>query len=85
MNTLTDNQAKLLSYIAYDEYTQYNGARPDEPVECWLWVDEIAAATGLSQNQVKGVISRAQDADLIFVVDNGRGEDNAIGHDAERL
>ena len=74
----TELQLQLLNHIALSEYTQFNGARPDEPVGTYLFIDEIARDPNITINQAKGVVGSAVEADLVGVCEGPSQNETCI-------
>ena len=75
---VTDLEIAVLTEIAFSEFNPTNGARPTcaDHVECWLWVNEIAAAVKQPQNVIKGVLGSLVKKQCIKIIDGG--SDDAV-------
>jgi hypothetical protein len=80
MINITANEKNIIQWIAFNEMCDWNTAYPEElPSACYCWVDEMASEANLTMSQVKGVLSSLTKKDVIFVVEEGPGEDNTVG------
>jgi len=73
---LTPLQYLVMDRIAHAEHNTTNGATPEtsSDVNTWLWGDDLADRTGLTVNQVGGVLASLINAELIIVGDIGTKE-----------
>jgi DNA-binding MarR family transcriptional regulator len=69
---ITEFEGKILNLIARSELNALNGAVPKTPMDSatWLFVDDLATDSGLTQNQVKGVLGSLVKKELIQTDDN---------------
>lgn len=74
--TLTDKERTLIEWIAYNEMTVVNGARPSNADEtcCYFWADEIAEELSTSIQGARGVAGSLVSKGLIYVEDHGEGD-----------
>ena len=68
---MTELETSVLNIIATSDYNQLNGSiqRTVEESATYLWVDEIAEDSGLSMNQVKGVLGSLVKKELVVIDD----------------
>lgn len=68
---LTNLEKSVLNIIATSEFNQNNGGIPRtiEESSTWLFVDDIAEDSGLTVNQVKGVLGSLVKKELIAIDD----------------
>jgi len=73
---LTENEKSLLNIIATSEFNSLNGNIPRTPEESatWLFMDDLADESGLTVNQVKGVLGSMVKKNLISVDDFDKKE-----------
>ena len=81
-NGITSLEAKMLNVIAYHEYAQSNGAKPESLEHhgifgTWLWLDEFAGDMGVTTQQIKGVLTSLKKKGFVKTSDEGT-EDAAI-------
>ena len=68
---MTENEKSILNIIARSEYNQNNGSIPRtvEESATWLFMDDLADDSGLTVNQVKGVLGSLVKKGLVDVDD----------------
>ena len=68
---MTENEKSILNIIARSEYNQNNGSIPRtvEESATYLFIDELADDSGLTVNQVKGVLGSLVKKGLVDVDD----------------
>ena len=73
---LTDLQYRVMNRIAHAEHNTTNGATPTQAsdVNTWLWGDLLADETGLTPQQVGGVLTSLEQGGFINIVDAGTEE-----------
>ena len=76
---MTEYEKTILNSIASSEYNQLNGSIPrtDEESATFLWVDELAADSGLTMSQIKGVLGSLVKKELIEI-DDWDSEDSLV-------
>lgn len=78
--SVTELEAKALTHYAYDEMNQNNGAQPEsaDDVDCYLWVDQLAAALDIKISAAKGVVGSLTAKGLISIIQEDDPNDTGI-------
>ena len=66
---MTENEKSIMNTIATNECNPNNGSLPRTILESatWLFMDELASDSGLTVNQVKGVLGSLVKKGLLLV------------------
>jgi len=77
---MTEYEKSILNLIGTDEMNQNNGSLPRtvEESATWVFTDQLADDSGLTVNQVKGVLSSLVKKGLINIDDYDADEESLV-------
>jgi len=78
---MTERQNAVMNWIAFNEMTPCNGARPEsvDDTHVYLWIDEISNDCGFTVNETKGVIGSLVEAGLAYTNPESNPDDSGLG------